>query len=58
MAMFGNSLLRPGAAGAVNLLCVRLTDAAWSRIFTELEAAQLHQVFAQNRRTVDELADT
>ena len=39
-------------AGAVNMLGVRLTDAAWSRIFTELDAAQ---VFAQNRRTVDEL---
>ena len=40
------------AAGAVNLLCVRLTDAAWSRLFTEMEAAQ---VFTQNFRTVDEL---
>ena len=40
------------AAGAVNLLCVRLTDAAWSRLFTEMEAAQ---VFAQNFPTVDDL---
>ena len=35
------------AAGAVNVLEVRLTDAAWSRIFTEMEAAQ---VFSQNFR--------
>ena len=40
------------AAGAVNLLCVRLTDAAWSRLFTEMEAAQ---VFTQNFPTVDDL---
>ena len=40
------------AAGAVNMLSVRLTDAAWSRILTELDAAQ---VFAQNRHTVEEL---
>ena len=40
------------AAGAVNVLCVRLTDAAWSRLFTEMEAAQ---VFSQNFSTVDEL---
>ena len=40
------------AGGAVNLLCVRLTDAAWSRLFTEMEAAQ---VFAQNFPTVDDL---
>ena len=40
------------AAGTVNLLCVRLTDAAWSRLFTEMDAAQ---VFAQNFPTVDAL---
>ena len=40
------------AAGAVNLLCVRLTDAAWSRLFTEMEAAQ---VFTQNFPTIDDL---
>ena len=40
------------ATSAVNLLCVRLTDAAWSRLFTEMEAAQ---VFAQNFPTVDDL---
>ena len=33
------------AAGAVNVLEVRLTDAACSRIFAEMEAAQ---VFSQN----------
>ena len=37
------------AAGAVNVLEVRLTDAAWSRIFTEMEAAQ---VFSQSFPTV------
>ena len=40
------------AAGTVNLLCVRLTDAARSRLFTEMDAAQ---VFAQNFPTVDAL---
>ena len=36
------------AAGAVNVLCVRLTDACWSRILTELDAAQ---IFSRNRST-------
>ena len=40
------------AAGAVNVLCVRLTDACWSRILTELDAAQ---IFSRNRSTVEEL---
>ena len=37
---------------AVNVLTVRLTDAAWSRILTELLAAQ---VFAQTANSLDEL---
>ena len=36
----------------VNVLCVRLTDACWSRILTELDAAQ---IFSRNRSTVEEL---
>ena len=40
------------AAQAVNVLIVRLTDAAWSRILTELLAAQ---VFAQPTNSLDEL---
>ena len=40
------------AANAVNVLTVRLTDAAWSRILTELLAAQ---VFAQTANSLDEL---
>ena len=40
------------AAGAVNLLCVRLTDAAWSRLLTEMDSAQ---VFTQSFLTVDAL---
>jgi hypothetical protein len=40
------------AAQAVNVLIARLTDAAWSRILTELLAAQ---VFAQPINSLDEL---
>ena len=40
------------SASAVNVLCVRLTDARWSRILTELDAAQ---IFSRNRSTVEEL---
>lgn len=40
------------AAQAINVLGVRLTDAAWSRILTELLAAQ---VFAQPINSLDEL---
>ena len=36
------------SASAVNVLCVRLTDARWSRILTELDAAQ---IFSRNRST-------
>ena len=40
------------AAHAVNVLIVRLTDSAWSRILTELLAAQ---VFAKPANSLDEL---
>ena len=40
------------AATAVNVLCVRLTGACWSRVLTELDAAQ---VFSQTRATVEDL---
>ena len=40
------------AAQAINVLGVRLTDAAWSRILTELLAAQ---VFVQPINSLDEL---
>ena len=42
------------AANAVNMLTVRLTDACWSRILTELRAAQ---VFASTANSIDELHD-
>ena len=40
------------AANAVNALTLRLTDACWSRILTELKAAQ---VFAKTANSIDEL---
>ena len=40
------------AANAINVLVVRLTDAGWSRILTELQAAQ---VFATTANSIDEL---
>jgi hypothetical protein len=42
------------AANAVNVLAVRLTDACWSRILTELNSAQ---VFARTANSVNELHD-
>ena len=42
------------AANAVNVLTVRLTDACWSRILTELNSAQ---VFARTANSVNELHD-
>ena len=42
------------AANAVNALTVRLTDAGWSRILTELKAAQ---IFAKIANSTDELHD-
>ena len=40
------------AANAVNVLTVRLTDACWSRVLTELSAAQ---VFAETSNAIEEL---
>ena len=40
------------AANATNVLCIRLTDACWSRVLSELDAAQ---VFAQNRGSIEDL---
>ena len=42
------------AANAVNALTVRLTDACWSRILTELNSAQ---VFTRTANSIDELHD-
>ena len=42
------------AALAVNALTFRLTDACWSRILTELTAAQ---IFAKTAHSIDELHD-
>ena len=42
------------AANAVNALTVRLTDACWSRILTELTSAQ---VFTRTANSIDELHD-
>ena len=43
------------AANAVNVLTLRLHDACWSRILTELKAAQ---VFSKTFNSVDELHDS
>ena len=42
------------AANGVNVLTIRLVDAAWSRILTELDAAQ---VFAKTANSIEELHD-
>ena len=47
-----NAAADQAAAHAVNVLIVRLTDSAWSRILTELLAAQ---VFAKPANSLDEL---